>query len=134
MSGSPKLLLCVEDDEDDCLWIQEAAREAVPQLLITHKTNGQQALEYLKELNDQHIFPCLILLDINMPIMDGKQALTEIRRDPALMHVPIVVFTTSSNALDRLFCERYGVEMVTKPAQMTQFKKTIQQLVLAHCA
>jgi CheY-like chemotaxis protein len=134
MSASLKLLLCVEDDEDDCQWIKEAIQDAAPQLLFTHRQNGQQALLYLSELKEQNSLPCLILLDINMPVMDGKKTLIEIRKDPAYNQIPIIVFTTSSNALDQMFCERYGVELVTKPSGMVQYRETVQQLVLTRCA
>src|SRR3982751_3548574 len=110
MSNQPKLLLCVEDDEDDCGWIEEAATGIDPRLVFVAKHNGNDALNFLHRQKELHFLPCLILLDINMPIMDGRQTLIAIRNDPSFRDIPVVVFTTSSSKADQLFCESYQAE------------------------
>src|SRR5688572_27698781 len=131
--STPKLLLCVEDDEDDCIWIEEASAEIDPRLVFVAKPNGKEALMFLHRQKQQNFLPCLILLDLNMPGMDGKQTLTEIKKDPELEKIPVVVFTTSSSKNDKIFCEKYGAEMVTKPDQAKELKKTIQDIVMSRC-
>ncbi|MGZ8538752.1 MAG: hypothetical protein ACXWV9_10840 [Flavisolibacter sp.] len=76
----PKLLLCVEDDEDDCVWIEEASAEIDPRLVFVAKSNGKEALMFLHRQKEQNFLPCLILLDLNMTGMDGKQTLVEIKK------------------------------------------------------
>jgi two-component system, response regulator len=131
--STPKLLLCVEDDEDDCAWIEEASAELDPRLVFVAKPNGKEALMFLHRQKEQNFLPCLILLDLNMPGMDGKQTLQEIKKVPDFKKIPVVVFTTSSSKKDQLFCEQYGAEMITKPDQAKELKKTIQHIVLSRC-
>ena len=131
MSESAKILLCVEDDEDDCSWIREAAAEIDPDLHFVNKTNGREALQYLNQLLNEGIRPHLIFLDINMPVMNGKETLAAIKADPHLREIPIVVFSTSASPRDRLFCEFYHVTLLTKPAQVHEYKWLVQQQVKA---
>ncbi len=72
-------------------------------------------------------------MDINMPVMDGKQALTEIRKHKKLNAVPIVVFSTSNHPADLNFCRTHGVELVTKPANFKQITSEAERL-LQHCS
>jgi CheY-like chemotaxis protein len=134
MNVGSKLLLCVEDDEDDCTWIKEAALEIDPKLRFVNKSNGREAMQFLNYLLAVGNLPCLILLDINMPVMGGKETLAAIKSDPKLKELPVVVFSTSSNPRDRLFCEHYGAEFVTKPSQLMAYKKIIQKVVQQRCA
>jgi CheY-like chemotaxis protein len=134
MPKFPKLLLCIEDDEDDRISIEEAATETDPKLVFVAKPNGREALTFLNHQKEQHQLPCLILLDINMPVMNGKETLVAIKKDPVLKDIPIIVFTTSSSKLDQLFCEQYGADMVTKPLRQYDLKRVIEQVVLSRCA
>ncbi|GAC1705256.1 MAG: response regulator [Flavisolibacter sp.] len=134
MSSLPKLLLCIEDDEDDCYWIQEAAKEIDSQLVFVNKKNGSEALSFLTKQKEHHYLPCLILMDINMPVMDGRETLKNLKKDPILCEVPIIVFSTSNSVTDKLFCEKFGVELVTKPQRWEEFRKIIQHVVLSRCA
>ncbi|HVG14948.1 MAG TPA: response regulator, partial [Chitinophagaceae bacterium] len=79
---------------------------------------------------EEDTLPCLVILDINMPRMDGKQTLAEIKKDNQLSGVPVVVFSTSGNWEDKMYCERYGVELVTKPATMLSMQNEVQRLLL----
>src|SRR3712207_7852078 len=62
-------------------WIEEATREIDPGFLFVHKPNGREGLAFLEKLKEYKDYPCLILMDINMPVMDGKQTLAAIRKD-----------------------------------------------------
>ena len=134
MSDQPKLLLCIEDDEDDCTWIAEAAAEVDPAIVFVNKRNGREALQFLNNQKSHHYLPCLILLDINMPVMNGKETLITIKKDPVLKEIPIIVFTTSTNMMDVTFCERFGVDLITKPQTLGEFKRIVEYLVLSRCA
>ena len=88
-----------EDDEDDRLMFKEAMEEARVSNKITFSVDGQDLVEFLRRegkyegLTDP--LPDLILLDLNMPRKDGREALQEIKSDPALRRIPIVILTTS---------------------------------------
>jgi CheY-like chemotaxis protein len=127
-----RIVLCVDDDPDDRELIRNAIFKIDPSYTVAHATNGKEALQYLTRAKENEL-PCLVIMDINMPVMDGKQALTEIKRDKKLSQVPVVVFTTSSHPADLNFCRQYGVELITKPANFKQITVEAERL-LEHCS
>src|SRR6476620_1410652 len=112
MTTNSKKVLCVDDDEDDQLIVSETILEIDDSIEVATALNGHEALAFLDQAKTNDDLPCLIIMDINMPLMDGKQALVEIKKDKELDQVPIVMFTTSSSQLDMAFCEKYGVEFI----------------------
>ena len=93
-------ILMADDDEDDCLMTKEALEEARIANKILFVRNGEELVDYLYRRGrysepDNAPTPGLILLDLNMPKKDGREALREIKSDPALRHIPVVVLTTS---------------------------------------
>lgn len=129
MITNSKKVLCVDDDQDDQLIVSETIREIDESVEVATALNGQEALSFLDRAKATGDLPCLIIMDINMPLMDGKQALVEIKKDKELDNVPVVMFTTSSSQLDMAFCEKYGVEFITKPINMQDFRSTVQKLL-----
>ena len=130
MDDQPKLILCVEDDEDDIALIEETVNEIDSSLRIVAKPNGKEALMFLHRQKEQHYLPCLILLDFNMPVMNGKDVLDSIMKDDVFKQIHVIVFTTSSSLRERLICESYGVEIVTKPNRIAEFKRVLNHLVV----
>src|SRR5664279_1818360 len=109
-----RIVLCVDDDPDDRELIRDAIFQVDPSYSVAQATNGKEALQYLVRALDSEL-PCLVIMDLNMPVMDGKQTVVEIRKNRKLSQVPVVVFTTSSHSADLNFCRQHGVELVTKP-------------------
>ena len=111
-----------DDDADDCLLVQEALRESKQPHELRIVRDGQQLLDYLRRRGDYRQSPSvprpdLILLDLKMPRKDGREALSELKADPRLRSIPIVVLTTSTARDDIGFCYRMGVNSyITKPA------------------
>ena len=132
MSKLRKFVLCIEDDENDSVRIEKAISEINPELDVFISRNGIEAIELLNR-QKQHL-PCLILLDINMPRMNGRETIAAIKSIPDLKDIPIVIFTNSTSKLDKYFFERHGAEFISKPTQDEQLKKKIQQVVLGKCA
>lgn len=124
-----KFVLCVDDDLDDRLIICEAIKDANPLLMVVEAKNGLEACQFLVDAKASGNFPCLIILDINMPMMDGKETLREIKKDEILKSLPVVFFTTSSNPRDKSFSFENGVEFVTKPANYHTIVETIKDLL-----
>ena len=127
-----RIVLCVDDDPDDRELIRNAIFKVDPSYTVAHATNGKEALQYLTRAEESDL-PCLVILDINMPVMDGKQTLVEIKRNDKWDHVPIVVFSTSAHPSDLFFCQQFGVELVTKPANFNQITMEAERL-LRHCS
>lgn len=122
-------VLSVDDDDDDLQMIQEAIAMANPALVVVKLHNGVEALQFLKGAKAFDNLPYLILLDMNMPLMDGRTTLKQIKEDEVLSKIPVVVFTTSSAVADQLFCAHYQVEMITKPATVEGINRVIGKLL-----
>lgn len=108
-------ILWADDDYDDLEIMREILSRTGRDYEIVEVHNGKEALEYLKKLAADSDMPCLIILDINMPIMDGKETLSIIKNTKEYQSIPVVVFTTSESELDKLYCKKLGTEMITKP-------------------
>jgi CheY-like chemotaxis protein len=122
----------VEDDADDVLLMRDAFAGQTNVKLI-HEKNGYEALSYLRELKAKTaLLPCLIIMDINMPKLNGKQLLNILKNDNDFYLIPMIVFTTSSNNSDKEFCSNFKVPMITKPFDMESFSDTARQF-LSYC-
>ena len=113
-------ILLVEDDEVDTMTVKRSLKEIhVKNRLIT-VTNGEEALDYLR--NEQQENPCIVLLDINMPRMNGIEFLTIIKNDDKLKKIPVVVLTTSKEEQDKLVSFKMGVAgYMIKPCTYKKF-------------
>ncbi len=114
-------ILMADDDEDDRLMAKEALEEAKLANVIRFVEDGEELMDYLKrrgDYSDPELSPRpgLILLDLNMPKKSGREALEEIKQDPELRSIPIVVMTTSKAEEDVIRSYDLGVNsFVTKP-------------------
>jgi CheY-like chemotaxis protein len=121
------LILIADDDEDDRMFTKEAFDENFKEKEIRFVTDGIDLLDYLRRLNkysdpNSSPRPSIILLDLNMPKMDGREALREIKSDPKLRMIPVVILTTSKAEQDVLKTYDMGVNcFITKPVSFTAF-------------
>jgi len=119
--GKPITILVADDDPDDCMLIEDAFLESRLRNDLRFVKDGIELLDYLRhqgtyENPSSAPRPGLILLDLNMPRMDGREALALIKADPALKQIPIVVLTTSKAEEDILRTYDTGVNsFITKP-------------------
>ena len=118
-----KLVLMAEDDSDDRLLVKDAMAECRWDGELRFVENGEELLDYLRRRGRYSLpasaqRPGLILLDLNMPRKDGREALREIKGDPELRRIPVVVFTTSKADTDigRLY-DLGANSFVSKPIQ-----------------
>ena len=113
------LILMADDDNEDCMLAKDAFDAAETCCLMQFVPDG---LELLKFLSGADTLPSLILLDLNMPQKDGRQALIEIKSEPALQHIPIVILTTSELQEDVDLTLKAGAELfITKPATFDEW-------------
>lgn len=123
-----------DDDADDRQMIQEALQESFLSPSLFEVENGEQLLDYLQrkgayanpELSPR---PGLILLDLNMPFMDGMKALQKIKSDPELSDIPVVILTTSQSPEDIANAYRLGSNsFITKPVSFSGLLQAIRSL------
>ena len=94
--------------------------------------NGVEAVSYLNNLSPSDPAPCLIILDINMPKMNGIEALKQIRKNNRFAKIPAILFTTSSQPLDKKFAAEYKAGFITKPIDAAQMKY-IAETFIKYC-
>jgi CheY-like chemotaxis protein len=126
-------ILLVEDNEDDILLEQEAIADAKLVNLMHVVRDGEEAMAYLrrqgKYQNAQ--MPGLVLLDINMPKKNGFEVLNDMKADPALMHIPVVMLTTSDSEADIVKSYARGAcSFITKPMDFDKFRDVVRQFAL----
>jgi CheY-like chemotaxis protein len=122
----PITVLLVEDDPGDVVLIQEAFEYNKVRNLLHVVGDGVAALEYLRSTDTR---PDLILLDLNLPRMDGREVLAEVKSDPALRSIPVVVLTTSKAEEDILRSyDLHANAYVTKPVDFTRFIDVVRQI------
>src|SRR5512146_2427418 len=123
------LLLVAEDDLDDQYFFQEAVAVACPHEVETYfALDGIQLIKLLQEKTKEAHRRNLVVLDLNMRVKEGRTALREIRADPALADIPIVVLTSSSSEEDLEYCKHYGAAYYRKPDSITELVKIIRTL------
>lgn len=122
-------ILYAEDDLDDVFMIRQAFEQYDGGTRLIHAANGYEALEELNACRKEHRLPCLIVLDINMPGMNGREALVRIRESEDFKNIPAVLFTTSSSELDKAFAKKWGAEFVTKPLVFSELQELAKKFV-----
>ena len=130
----PVTFLMADDDPDDRLLIKEAFEESLVSNSIYFVEDGVELMDYLRhqdKFSDPHTAPMpdLILLDLNMPRKDGREALAEIKSDPNLRYIPVVVLTTSKAEEDIIRSYDIGAaSYITKPVTFDGLVNAIRGL------
>ncbi|MFC1411302.1 response regulator [Streptacidiphilus sp. N1-12] len=123
----PRDILLVEDDAADAMLIEEALLQLGAARTITLVQDGVEALEHLRD--PDLAVPDVIVLDLNMPRMNGKELLAVLKEDPQLKVVPVVVLTTSSSPGDVSDAyRRHANAYITKPVNLDEFIHAVQSI------
>jgi two-component system, response regulator len=128
-------VLMAEDDPDDRFLIEQAFLELESRGDLRFVEDGEELINYLfrsGKYADPSLSPrpSLILLDLNMPKKDGREVLTEIKKDPELQKIPVVVWTTSNEIEDKIACRKAGAsKYVTKPIDYAGLVDAVKDLV-----
>jgi CheY-like chemotaxis protein len=127
MKVACKAILLVEDDQVDAMTVRRAFKELHVINRLDHVENGEEALDYLCDSGKES--PCLILLDLNMPVMNGIEFLQAVKRAPELRLFPVVVLTTSDEQKDKVETFDLGVAgYMRKPVDYRQFVEIIRTI------
>ena len=117
-----------DDDEDDCVLFKDALDELLISPQVSWAKNGDDLMQNLSKNNRP--LPDIIFLDVNMPIKNGIECLKEIRRDERLKHLPVIIFSTSTQqwAVDRTYELRANL-FIKKPDTFQKLKDIIQRIL-----
>jgi CheY-like chemotaxis protein len=124
-------ILLVEDNPGDVRLTQEALKEGRVRNRMEVVSDGEEALQYLRGEGSfaGRMRPDIILLDLNLPRKDGREVLAEIKEDPGLRRIPVVILTTSNDEVDVL--KTYDLHAncyITKPVDLEQFITVVQSI------
>ena len=130
-TGKIAEVLLVEDSPGDVRLTREALKDSVPPSRFNVVRDGEEALAFLRRQGPYHNAPSpdLILLDLNLPKKDGREVLAEIKHDPDLKRIPVVVLTTSEAEQD--IVRAYDLHAncyITKPMDLDDFLETIREI------
>ncbi len=120
-------ILYIDDDTDDQEFFQIALRSVNGNISLHTAKNGLDAFEKLGNMTQK---PGLIFLDLNMPLMDGKQFLGKIKKDPQLKDIPVAIYTTSSAITDKEQTMQMGASyFITKPNKINDIAKILEKVI-----
>ena len=120
-------ILLVEDDQDDVELMQDALRDKGIPFIMDVIRQGDKVIPFLKTSKS---FPNIILLDLNLPKMHGREVLSRIKLSDDFRHIPIAILTTSSSQAEKEFCLSAGAShFLTKPSTVDGFNKTIDTIL-----
>ena len=126
--STEKVMLYADDDYEDTLWVIEVCKALNFFHRIQFVENGRLVLVYLN--SNPLLLPSLIILDLNMPVLDGKQTLQKLKSSLAYSSIPVAVFTTSACKWDEKICMQLEAAMfLTKPDTATDWKTNLKKIV-----
>ncbi len=119
-----KPILLVEDDRVDVMTVERALKELKVTNPLVHSANGEEALGYLRSESNKK--PCVILLDLNMPKMNGTEFLKVVKADDVLKRIPVIVLTTSREEQDVV--ESFNLSIAGYIVKPTDYKKFVEAI------
>lgn len=127
---APAKILLVDDDADDRAIIVDALNRLNSGNMITCVENGEAALNFLHEKAGKEALPCLIVLDLNMPKMNGRETLKHLKSDKRFTEIPVIIYSTSVNPLEEEICLSLGAQLyITKPVSFRESLDTAGLLI-----
>ncbi len=132
LSEKEFLVVYADDDPDDIELVTEAFEHYGGNVTLKTFPDGLTILSFLKNLSVVDNIPCLIILDINMPGMTGKECLKQIRQIDLFKDLPVVLFTASVSDRDKEFAKLHRAGFITKPLTAPQMEK-IAASFIEHC-
>jgi CheY-like chemotaxis protein len=120
------VILYAEDDYDDFESVKEAMDQITHHFSLIHAQNGLEAIKYLESEHEQ---PGLIVIDLNMPIMDGKEMLAWLKNEEKFKSIPVMVFTTSSREEDIKLCQSHSCTFFRKPTLYRDLLHVVQKML-----
>lgn len=123
-----RYIIFADDDPDDLELITGFFKQYDRNVNVLEFKDGKEVVKFLEDFGSSTSRPLLIVLDINMPRLNGKETLAAIRRHPKFRTTPVVIYTTSDNRADEQFCKNLGATWVVKSANVDGVRQTAKIL------
>ena len=117
-----RYIIFADDDADDLELITGFFKQYNRNVNVLEFKDGKEVLKFLDEFAQTASEPILIVLDINMPRMNGREALAAIRRHSRFQHIPVILYTTSSSKSDQEYCRQHHATWVNKPYNIDEVR------------
>ncbi|HYE55212.1 MAG TPA: response regulator [Chitinophagaceae bacterium] len=129
MEKESKIILLADDDQDDQELLREAFLITAPGAILNTVSFGKEVLDYLRNAGDENL-PALIILDYNMPDLNGAEVLQKLYADARYQHIPTVIWSTSDATLYKELCEQHGArEYFHKPHKFEDILELTRQMM-----
>lgn len=119
-----RYVIFADDDADDLELITGFFKQFNRNVNVLEFMDGKEVLAFLEDYASNTSLPLLLVLDINMPGLNGMETLAAIRRLEKFRHLPVVMYTTSTNSAERKYCESLGASWVSKSDSMDGIRQT----------
>ena len=113
-------IIYAENDFDDYFLLKTAFEYVREDIDLIHVDDGWELLEHLQQISLPSLYPSLIILDINMSGVGGKETLNLLKATKRYSHIPVAMFTSSNNETERMFYQKTGIEMISKPSAFNE--------------
>ena len=125
------IIIYADDDLDDHVLLKDYFFEMSVKVLPA--SDGKDALGIINELQSVNINPCLVILDMRMPFLNGKETLMKLKNEESMKHIPVLLFSNYIDPEDEVFVKKYDAEIVIKPHNYEELESTAK-LILHKCA
>jgi CheY-like chemotaxis protein len=129
---SQRTVLHIDDDEEDRLILEGALKKLDTQIIVRQADCGSAALFYLQQSKQFHKLPSLVVLDLNMPGMNGTEVIKEIKKDEKLASLPLVIFATAFENRYKDFLAKENIALMTKPSSPCELIESVRKM-LSYC-
>ena len=120
-------ILYADDDADDCELLTEALSHIDPSISCITANDGREALQILQETR---VLPDSVFLDVNMPVMDGKECLIEIKKNPRLREIPVIIYSTTTDLGEKARLHDLGAfEFINKANTFSELRKNLDAVL-----
>lgn len=128
-SSKSKFILIGEDDIDDEEFLKEVFQNVDDSFVLRFLNNGNKMMEYLEDLPDSHL-PCLIVMDYNMPELNGAEILQQLKKNKRYLHIPKIIWSTSNSEMYRNICLDLGAnDYVIKPSNVREMEEVVKYML-----
>jgi CheY-like chemotaxis protein len=127
-----QIIVHIDDDQED-LEMVAYAMDKFDHIELIQAADGPTGMEVLDKLVRTGNKPCLLLLDVKMPGMNGRDVLVKIKQDERLREIPVTLFTTSNSESDKTLASKYKADFISKPHSFSNLRDVVGQVILNRC-
>jgi DNA-binding response OmpR family regulator len=127
-----QIIVHIDDDPED-LEMVAYAMDKYDHIELIQASDGYAGMEVLNQLVTKGNKPCLVLLDVKMPGMNGRDVLMKVKQNELMKEIPVTLFTTSNSDSDKTLASKYKADFISKPHSFSNLQEVVGQVILNRC-